>query len=99
MVIGPQEATSGEVATHHLLLPVTPDHTTGRPAGRQIMGDTLFCAWVRLCVGPAYYFVKRGFDHAVCGGPALAPAVSNQSTHTWRRGRGPPFTTTTHLQC
>ena len=44
MVIGPEEATSGEAATHRLLLlllPITPDHTVSRPGGCQIMGDTL----------------------------------------------------------
>ncbi len=69
MVIGPEEATSGEAAMHRLLLllPVTPDR---RPAGCQIMGDMHLYVWMCAfgCTELAYYFVKRGFDHGECAG-------------------------------
>lgn len=70
MVIGPEEATSGEAATHRLLLPVTPDHTASRPACCQIMANTQLYVWMCafVCIELAYYFVKRGFDHGECAG-------------------------------
>lgn len=59
MVIGPEEATSREAATHHLLLlPVTPDHTANRPGNCQIMDDTVPYVWMFtfMCIKPAYFF-------------------------------------------
>lgn len=107
MVIGPEEATSGEAATHRLLLllpAVTPDHTTSRPAGCQIMDDMLLYVWLCafVCIEPSYYFCRKVV--------LIMESVREACRHTGeqtlllhpikeqRRRGAPPFTTKTHLQ-